>query len=286
LYALREELRKDHILTLCYQRPSSLLTRGISRSGFIYMNYSIRFEEQVSYLFNHGYQAISIKDLLACHEGKQKLPQKPLLIILDNGYLSNYLHIYPIIQKYDFPSLMVVTPDSKSEVFAPLKGIDLPITNRQINEMHQGNILIGSHGMSPRLFSKLSEEEIMWEIRESKRLIEDIITQEVECLAIPDYDFLDKRTQTLAQDTGYKIIFGTRIGTNNSSNNLLDLRKLTIQKDMDLFEFRKFISPPSLYRQRIFSDLKASPIMIKNRIKSMRRKKQLDPKTSTNGELN
>ena len=250
------------------------------------MNYSIRFEEQISYLFNHGYQAITIHDLLACQEGKQKLPPKPLLIILDNGYLSNYLHIYPIIQKYDFPSCMFVTPDSKSEVFAPLKGIDLPITNRQINEMHQGNILIGSHGMTPRLFVKLSEEELTWELAESKRLIEDVIPEEIECLAIPDYDFLDKRTQSLAQNAGYKIIFGNQIGTNNRRNNPLNLRKLNIHKDMDLYEFKKFISPASIYRQRIFSDIKVSPIIIKNRIKSMRRKKQPDQKASTDGELN
>ncbi len=286
LYTLREELRKDRILTLCYQRPSSLLTRGISRGGVIYMNYSIRFEEQISYLFNHGYQAISIHDLIACQEGKQKLPPKPLLILLDNGYLSNYLHIYPIIQKYDFPSIMFVTPDSKSEVFAPLKGIDLPITNRQINEMHQGNILIGSHGMTPRLFSKLSEEELTWELAESKRLIKDVIPEEIAALTIPDYDFLDKRTQSLAQNTGYKIIFGNQIGTNNSRNNPLNLRKLNVHKDMDLYEFKKFISLSSIYRQRIFSDIKVSPIIIKNRIKSMRRKKQPDPDASTDRELN
>jgi peptidoglycan/xylan/chitin deacetylase (PgdA/CDA1 family) len=286
LYTLREELRKDRILTLCYQRPSSLLTRGISRSGVIYMNYSIRFEEQISYLLSHGYQAISIRDLLACLEGKQKLPPKPLLIILDNGYLSNYLHIYPIVQKYDFPSLMFVTPDSKSEVFAPLRGIDLPITNRQINEMYQGNIMVGSHGMSPRLFSKLSEEDLTWELTESKRLIEDIIPEEVQSLAIPDYDFLDKKTQSLAQNAGYKIIFGNQIGTNNSRNNPLNLRKLNVYKDMDLCEFKKFISSPSIYRQRILSDIKVSPIIIKNRIKSMRRKKQPDHKASADGELN
>ena len=286
LYALREELRKDRILTLCYQRPSSLLTRGISRSGVIYMNYSIRFEEQISYLFNHGYQAISIHDLLACQEGKQKLPSKPVLIILDNGYLSNYLHIYPIIQKYDFPSVMFVTPDSKSEVFAPLKGIDLPITNRQINEMHQGNVAIGSHGMTPRLFSKLSEEELDWELAESKKLIEDVIPEEVISLSIPARDFLDKRTQSQAQNAGYKVVFGNQIGTNNSRNNLLNLRKLNICKDMDLYEFRKFISLSSIYWQRVFSDIKVSPIILKNRIKAMRHKQQSDPKASTDEELN
>ncbi|MEW6378903.1 MAG: polysaccharide deacetylase family protein [bacterium] len=286
LDTFREEFRKDRILTLCYQRPSSLLTRGISKSGVIYLSFSIRFEEQIGYLFNHGYQAISIHDLLACQEKKQKLPSKPLLIILDNAYLSNYLHLYPIIRKYDFPAAMLVTPDPKSEVFAPLRGIDLPLTNRQLSEMSQGNILIGSHGLSVRPFSKLSEEELMREICESKRLIEDIIDGKVEYLAIPANDFLDKRTQTLAQNAGYKAVLGNHVGTNNRRNNPFNLRKLTIKEDMDLSEFIKFISPVSIFRKRILFDIKTSPITIKNLLKSFRRKKQVDPKTSANGELN
>ncbi|MEW5801601.1 MAG: polysaccharide deacetylase family protein [bacterium] len=286
LYTFKEEFRKDRILTLCYHRPSSLLTRGISRSGLIYMNYSIRFQEQISYLFNHGHQAISISDLLACYEGKQKLPPKPLLIMLDNGYLSNYLHIYQIIQKYDFPAVMFVTPDPQSEVFTSLKGIDLPMTKRQISEMHQSTILIGSHGMTTRPFVKLCEEDVMWEMSESKRLIEEIISEKVECLAIPYHDFLDKRTQFLAQNAGYKIIFGNRIGTNSRRSNPLNLRELTIHRDMDLHEFRKFVSPASIYRQRIFSDIKTCPGALRDRIKSIRRKKHPDPNVSTEGKSN
>jgi len=286
LDTFREEFSKDRILTLCYQRPPKLLTRGISRSGMIYLSYSIRFEEQLSYLAHHGYQAISIYDLLACQEKKQKLPHKSLLIILDNGYLSNYLHLYPVIRRYDFPALMLVTPDPESEVFTQFRGIDLPLTSRQIQEMRVGNILIGSHGLTCRPFSKLSEEELMEELGESKRILEEIIGEKIECLAIPANDFLDTRTQTLAQNAGYKVVFGNHVGTNNRRSNPLNLRKITIKEDMDLSEFKKFISPASIYRQRILFDIKKSPIMIKNFIKSIRRKKQTDPRASTSGELN
>jgi peptidoglycan/xylan/chitin deacetylase (PgdA/CDA1 family) len=270
--SFHDEFQKKRILTLYYQRSSFGLTRGISASGMIHFGYNLRFEEQIIYLCNQGYQTVSMEDLIASRERRQSLPQKPLLIILDHGYWSNYFHICPIIKKFGLSATMFVTPNPKSEAFAQLEGIDLPITNRQIREISGENIAIGSHGMTSNSLANPSEKNLYEELKESKAALESILGQKVDCLAVPQGIFLDRQTQSIIQQVGYKIAIGNRVGTNNIRSNFLNLRKLVVSRDMDLEEFKKFLNPMKIYQQRILSDVKGIPFQIADFFRSLRRK--------------
>ncbi|MFR8334172.1 MAG: polysaccharide deacetylase family protein [Oscillospiraceae bacterium] len=54
----------------------------------------------------------AFQDLQNYVELGQELPEKPVLITFDDGYESNYMHFYPLLQKYQmkatiFPILVV-----------------------------------------------------------------------------------------------------------------------------------------------------------------------------------
>ena len=59
-------------------------------------------------LKNAGYTGIFFQDLVDYTEKGKALPDKPVLITFDDGYLSNYLYAYPILQELQMKATISV----------------------------------------------------------------------------------------------------------------------------------------------------------------------------------
>lgn len=59
------------------------------------------FENDIKYLYDKGYTAIFVADLVGYVYEGMPLPQKPVIITLDDGYLNNLTEVLPILEKYD-----------------------------------------------------------------------------------------------------------------------------------------------------------------------------------------
>ncbi len=62
--------------------------------------------EQLAWLQDQGYKAVSIDDLLAARAGKKTLPEKAMLLSFDDGYESFYTRVYPILKAFHFPAIV------------------------------------------------------------------------------------------------------------------------------------------------------------------------------------
>ena len=92
-----------------------------------------RLVEQMEYLRTHGYNPISLGDILKAHEGKQDLPKNPVLITFDDAYISYYEFVVPILEKFGYPSVLAVVG---SFIDNPPKGLSEPLMSwKQIKEV-------------------------------------------------------------------------------------------------------------------------------------------------------
>ncbi len=66
---------------------------------------------QFSWLREHGYHPVSIDDLLMARDGGKPLPDKALLLTFDDGYLSTYTRVFPLLKLFNYPA--VVAPLAK-----------------------------------------------------------------------------------------------------------------------------------------------------------------------------
>lgn len=66
------------------------------------------FEEQVRYLQKNGFHFISVDQLLKAHQGKISLPEKPVLLTVDDGYENFYQNVYPFVKANKVPVVLAV----------------------------------------------------------------------------------------------------------------------------------------------------------------------------------
>ena len=96
-----------------------------------------------------------------------------------------------------------------------------------IKIMHTNGISFGSHTVTHPIMSKISSEQVMWEICESKKIIESHLGSPVSTFAYPngkEEDF-DHTTKVLLQEAGYICALTTIFGTNAYGHDLFALRR-------------------------------------------------------------
>ena len=66
------------------------------------------FEQDLIWLRNAGYTAVFVSDLVAYAEGRGDLPEKPIVLTLDDGYLNNLIYVLPLLEKYQTKAVISV----------------------------------------------------------------------------------------------------------------------------------------------------------------------------------
>ncbi len=134
---------------------------------------------------------------------KIELPEKPLLITFDDGYLDNYENAFPILQKNDMlASFFIIT--------GMLPNADR-IKPAQIREMAAHGMSFGSHTVTHKALGDLTEEERRMELSYSKIALEDVLGKSVNSIAYPKGSY-DENTIQIAQSYGYSEGFTVKQG--------------------------------------------------------------------------
>jgi peptidoglycan/xylan/chitin deacetylase (PgdA/CDA1 family) len=142
------------------------------------------FESQLQRLLQEGYTPINFATILAYFEDKTALPNKPILITSDDGYLCNYENAYPLLKKYNIPATFFV---STAYIGTSLQNSHF--TWEQAKEMEQSGLIdIQSHSHTHRAMDLLSDLELAYELSLSFSLIEQNLGQrDVTVLAYPQF---------------------------------------------------------------------------------------------------
>jgi peptidoglycan/xylan/chitin deacetylase (PgdA/CDA1 family) len=63
-----------------------------------------RFDQQLSGLLARGWQACPLSQLIARNDRELPLPRKTFVVTIDDGYVNNLLHAYPILTRLHVPA--------------------------------------------------------------------------------------------------------------------------------------------------------------------------------------
>ncbi len=178
------------------------------------------FDEQMAYLKDNGYITITPEELYEGITGNMVLPERPVLITFDDGYVDNYVNAMPIIKKYGMRATVFVVPG-----FTDVQANYL--TWDQLKEMEKNGFNIQSHTLNHRALEELPDDEIRAELLNSKLLLEKNLGHEINFLAYPTGTY-NLHIAGIAKDVGYKGAYTIKYGGVDKGSNIYALERVPI----------------------------------------------------------
>ena len=129
------------------------------------------FTAQMQYLKDNGWHVISMRELINYLAYQSQLPEKSVMITVDDGWTSFYDIGYPILKQFDYPVSLFIYSDFINGSKA--------LTWNQIGDLVRKGVYVQSHGKTRRNMTVLKKGEslkkyfssIDQEINEPERII-------------------------------------------------------------------------------------------------------------------
>ena len=219
------------------------------------------FKKQIKYLKDNGYNTITVQELIDYKNGKIDLPEKPVLITADDGYLSNYEFMYPILKENNMKATIFVIGDNIDNADENNKnGVGLHKFNwTQAKEMYdsgvidiqshtydshkKGETIKGEKGIFSNPLKGESKEEyitrITQDMKKTIKTFEKNMGYAPIALAYPYGEFSDE-SEKVVKENGIKATFTVKSGKvtrKNKSTYLLN--RVTVSGEDDINTFIK-----------------------------------------------
>jgi peptidoglycan/xylan/chitin deacetylase (PgdA/CDA1 family) len=186
---------------------------------------------QMNYLRDHGYHPITMQELYDYVTKGAPLPEKPVCITFDDGYLDSYTIVYPLMKEYGYPwTLFLITDD----VGKPYNRM----TWDQLKEMADSHtVTIANHTLShPKLHNLATAKEKEKEIVEANQALKYHLGIDNPWLAYPYGDY-DDEVVAIAKKAGIKMAVTTDAGRVHVGSYPYELKRVYIGNDISLARF-------------------------------------------------
>lgn len=222
-----------------------------------------RFEGQLKWLKQNGYQIIPLKDAVEYLQGRRAtLPDKSVVITFDDGWQSAYQYLWPLIKKYNIPVTLFIYPQTISSGKHAM-------TWDELKELKQ-NALIDIEGhtywhpnfkqekkkLTPAEYEKFVKVQLV----DSKKILEDKLGIKVTLLAWP-FGIYDKYLEEQAAKAGYVMAFSIDGRTANRTYRPMAQPRFMIIEGQSMKTFAAIINGANA---KVKANVSKSPQVVKN----------------------
>ena len=229
------------------------------------------FENDLKYLENNNYNTITMGDLIDYVYNDKDLPENPIILSFDDGLLSTYANVYPLLQKYNMKIVLSILGLS-SEKFS--KTVDENIeyshaTWEQLNEMQaSGLVEIQNHSYDMHSTTN-GRYGIGQKKNESFDVYETYLTEDVTLFnetvkltlnTIPNtftypYGKYNDNSEIILKKLGFKATLTCKFGVNIISKNkdcLYEMKRICRAHNQGIEKVLKEVNKNKFIREFIF----------------------------------
>lgn len=224
-----------------------------------------KFAEQMKFLKTAGHNTIKLDELYQYLTGQADLPPKPVLLTFDDGYEDNYLYVLPLLKKYNFTATVfpVVKWLGQYGDWKKMSENERLMTWEQLFAWRDAGMEIGSHTVQHPDLRKLTDEQLEYELVESKRILQTKLGITVDYLCYP-YGTLNEKVKHFAKSAGYKAALAIFDDTALfGKQDFYALQRVVVSSRTPLWEYKLKVSSVS----RIFAGMRILEKKVKALIK-------------------
>ncbi len=264
LSAIAAEFRKPRIPILNYHR---FLYGPAVREGRVLDPERVwaveddEFRSQCTALVSAGYRTIIFDELVAARSGGPALPDKPVVLTFDDGYTSNFELARPIMNELGMRGVFYVTLDPDDHSRQGVAGKDDWMTAEQLRVLASEGHSVQSHSVTHGLMSEMTDDQIRWELNESRARLEQITGKPVQHFCIPRAGG-DRRVVRLIGQAGYLTSTGADKGTAGPKQNLLRLPRIGVPRGTSGARLLRRLQPAQAAKERVLADVRLVPTRV------------------------
>lgn len=192
-------------------------------------------ESDLEYIRDNGYSTITMTNLIDYVHDGFPLPEKPIILTFDDGFLNNYVYVLPLLNKYEMKAVESII-GSYTDLFSNEKSDNLVYSHlnwEQVIDMMQSGCFeiqnhtyalhsnnkgrVGAkmkHGESPEYYEKVLNEDIGG----FQQLIQEKTEYTPNTFVYP-YGEISKESVNILKNLGFKASLSTYGGINYINRN-------------------------------------------------------------------
>ncbi|MBD3789320.1 MAG: polysaccharide deacetylase family protein [Campylobacterales bacterium] len=190
------------ISILCYHRFAPQVNDAMTVK-------TSEFSKQLAWLKENGYTVIPLEMAVQYLKGEiDIIPDKPVVITVDDGHKSVYFEMSPLVKQYHIPVTLFIYPSVISHT-------KYAMTWEQLRELEAtGLFRVESHTYwhpnfkkeKKRLSPTMYEQFVTVQLGKSKRILEEKTGHEIKYLAWA-FGIYDQELESKAEQEGYRAAF-------------------------------------------------------------------------------
>jgi len=179
------------------------------------------FQRQMQYLVDKKYNVISLDEYIQAKKANKKFPRNTVVITIDDGFQDNFTYAYPVLKEHELPAIIFLTAGYVNNDDEYLNWVEA-------REMLEHNISFGAHTKNHTYLPGVKNtDELITEIRGSKKIIEDNIGQRINYFCYPTGGF-NEQIKEVTRKSGYQAALTTNRGYADGDSDLFEIKRVKV----------------------------------------------------------
>lgn len=187
------------------------------------------FDAQMSWLAKNGYHPVTLREVMDFLNGRRGLPDKPIVLTFDDGYVDFYTNAVPVLRSHDFSAVAFIVSG-----FLGRAGY---MSEEQVLAVHSAGFEIGGHTVDHVSLTRQSNDGLTYQLSACKERLERLLGEPVVSFAYP-YGSFGAREVAAVQAAGYEDAAVTSVsGSWRSLSNRFVWSRIRVLGGEDLYQF-------------------------------------------------